>query len=253
MDHSRPPVRRASRALTATRIHPLHRWLIAIIITREAFTQDGRSNLPIGGSAFMKTDRLIAFTDAVLAIAMTIMVLDLRVSTSSGWDALEPVIPLLVAYALAFINLGIFWTNHHHMLATAGRVSGRALWANLFLLFWLTLVPFVIRWIGLTGFEPLPVASYGAVIVMAALGYLILERELIIAEGTESRIRAVVGSRKKEWASFILYALSLPAAFISPWISIAIYIGVASMWLIPDQRFERWHSLQQLDAHPTSS
>lgn len=198
----------------------------------------------------MKTDRLMAFTDGVLAIAITIMVVDLRVPEAPGWDAFRPVIPLLVTYALAFMNIGIFWTNHHHMLATASRVNGRALWANLFLLFWLTLMPFVIRWIGLVGFTPQPVAAYGAVTVMAAVGYIWLERELILAEGTESRIRAVVGSRKKEWVSFCLYALGIPAAFISPWVAIALYIAVSLMWLIPDRRFERWHSLAQASAHP---
>jgi uncharacterized membrane protein len=197
----------------------------------------------------MKTDRLMAFTDAVLAIAITIMVLDLRVPATRAWHAIQPVIPLLAAYALAYINIGIFWTNHHHMLATASRVNGRALWANLFLLFWLTLMPFVIRWIGLAGVTPQPVAAYGAVTVMAAFGYIWLERELILAEGTESRIRAVVGSRQKEWVSFCLYGLGVPAAFISPWIAIALYAAVSFMWLIPDRRFERWHSVQHAEAH----
>ena len=196
----------------------------------------------------MKTDRLMAFTDAVLAIAITIMVLDLRVPASRDWQAIRPAIPLLVAYALAYINIGIFWTNHHHMLATASRVNGRALWANLFLLFWLTLMPFVIRWIGLAGVMSQPVAAYGVVTVLAASGYIWLERELILAEGTESRIRAVVGSRTKEWVSFSLYALGVPAAFISPWIAIALYVGVSCMWLVPDRRFERWHNLQQSGA-----
>lgn len=197
----------------------------------------------------MKTDRLMAFTDGVLAIAITIMVIDLHVPTASHWEAIEPAVPVLAAYALAFINIGIFWTNHHHMVATARKVNGRALWANLFLLFWLTLMPFVIRWIGLAGVTSQPVAAYGAVTVMAAFGYMWLERELILAEGTESRIRAVVGSREKEWVSFALYGLGIPAAFISPWIAIALYIGVSCMWLTPDRRFERWHSLQQAEAH----
>jgi uncharacterized membrane protein len=132
-------------------------------------------------------------------------------------------------------------------------VNGRALWANLFLLFRLTLMPFVIRWIGLAGVTPQPVAAYGAVTVMAAFGYIWLERELILAEGTESRIRAVVGPRKKEWVSFSVYALGVPAAFISPWLAIALYIAVSFMWLIPDRRFERWHNLQQSKTHPPPS
>jgi uncharacterized membrane protein len=196
----------------------------------------------------MKTDRLMAFTDAVLAIAITIMVVDLRVPAAPTWSAIQPAIPLLVAYALAYINIGIFWINHHHMLATASRVNGRALWANLFLLFWLTLMPFVIRWVGLAGVTPAPVAAYGAVTVMAAFGYMWLERELILAEGTESRIRAVVGSRRKEWVSFSLYALGIPAAFVSPWIALALYAAVSFIWLIPDRRFERWHRLQLEEA-----
>lgn len=201
----------------------------------------------------MKTDRLMAFTDGVIAIAITIMVVDLRIPAAAGWDAFRPIVPLLIAYALAFVNIGIFWTNHHHMLATAYRVNGRALWANLFLLFWLTLMPFVIRWIGLAGVSPEPVAAYGAVTLMAAFGYIWLERELILAEGTESRIRAVVGSRMKEWVTFCLYSVGIPAAFISPWLAIALYVGVSLMWLIPDQRFERWHSLQRSDLRPSAS
>jgi uncharacterized membrane protein len=191
----------------------------------------------------MKTDRLNAFTDGVMAIAITIMVLDLRVPATDTLEAVKPALPLLGAYALAFVNIGIFWANHHHMLQTARKVNGRVLWANLFLLFWLTLVPFVIRWIGEAGIKALPVATYGGVLVMAAFAYLILERELIAAEGTESRILKAVGSRLKEWVSFALYGLALPAAFLSPWISIAIYIGVASMWLIPDRRLEQLHEL----------
>jgi uncharacterized membrane protein len=200
----------------------------------------------------MKTDRLMAFTDAVLAIAMTIMVLDLRVPASPDWQAIRPAIPLLVTYALAYINIGIFWTNHHHMLATASRVNGAALWANLFLMFWLTLMPFVIRWMGIAGITAAPLSAYGVTCILAAAGYIWLERELILAEGTESRIRAVVGSRKKEWLSFALYGLGAAAAFVSPWIAILLYVGVSSTWLIPDRRFERWHNLQQSEAHPTS-
>lgn len=200
----------------------------------------------------MKTDRLNAFTDAVLAIAITIMVLDLKVPANASWQAILPAIPLLVTYALAFVNIGIFWTNHHHMLATASRVNGRALWANLFLLYWLTLMPFVIRWMSVAGITAGPVAAYGIVCIMAAFGYIWLERELILAEGTESRIRAVVGTRKKEWISFTLYGLGAAAAFISPWIAIGLYIAVSSIWLVPDRRFERWHGLQQSGAHPTS-
>ncbi len=199
----------------------------------------------------MKTDRLNAYTDAVLAIASTIMVLDLKVPSDGSWQAIAPAIPLLITYALAFVNIGIFWTNHHHMLATASQVNGRALWANLFLLYWLTLMPFVIRWMSVAGITAEPVAAYGIVCIMAAFGYIWLERELILAEGTGSRIREVVGSRNKEWVSFALYGLGAAAAFVSPWIAILLYIAVSSMWLIPDRRFERWHNLQQSETHPT--
>ena len=200
------------------------------------------------GELAMKTDRLMAVTDAVLAIAITVMVIDLRVPATGAWQEMQPAIPLLIAYALAYVNIGIFWTNHHHMLATASRVNGRALWANLFLLFWLTLMPFVIRWIGLAGMTPPPVAAYGVITLMAATGYIWLERELILAEGTDSRIREVVGSRVKEWVSFALYGLGIPAAFISPWIAIAFYVAVSLAWLIPDDRFERWHTVHHSGA-----
>ncbi|GAA0736456.1 TMEM175 family protein [Sphingomonas japonica] len=201
----------------------------------------------------MKTDRLMAFTDGVVAIAITIMVIDLHVPDTDSWQAIKPAVPLLATYALAYVNIAIFWINHHHMLATASRVNGRALWANLFLLFWLTLMPFVIRWIGLAGVTAQPVAAYGVVTVMAAFGYILLERELILAEGTQSRIRAVVGAREKEWISFALYGLGIPAAFVSPWLSISLYIAVSVTWLMPDRRFERWHNLQQSEGRHAPS
>jgi len=187
----------------------------------------------------MKADRLNAFTDGVLAIVITIMVLELHVPEGEGFEAIRPALPLLGAYALSFVNIGIFWTNHHHMLQSAARVDGRVLWANLFLLFWLSLVPFLIRWIGEAGISALPVAAYGAVLIMASLAYLLLERTLMAAEGEGSKVEAAVGSRRKEWLSFALYGLGAVAAFVSPWLAVAIYVAVSSMWLIPDRRFEK--------------
>ena len=187
----------------------------------------------------MKPDRVNAFTDGVLAIVITIMVLELKLPHEPTSDAVMEVVPLLAAYALAFVNIAIFWNNHHHMLQSVRTVNGIVLWANLSLLFCLSLIPLVIRWIGEAGLTPWPVASYGVVLVFASLAYLWLERELIAAEGAQSQIKRAVGRKAKEWLSFIEYAAAIPAAFLSPYISIALYVAVAVMWLIPDRRFER--------------
>jgi uncharacterized membrane protein len=187
----------------------------------------------------MKTDRLNAFTDGVVAIIITIMVLELPVPRGSDWAALRPDLVLLGAYALSFINVGIYWANHHHMLQSAKRVDGKVLWANLLLLFWLSLFPFVIRWIGDVGVTAPPVAAFGVILVLAALAYLLLERALIRADGEESKVAAAVGSKVKELFSLGLYVAAVPFAFVSPWISIAIYAAVSAMWFLPDRRFER--------------
>ena len=188
----------------------------------------------------MKAERLNAFTDAVIAIIITIMVLELHVPEGVSLEALRPGLPLFGAYLLSFIYIGIYWNNHHHMMTAASRVDGWVLWSNLALLFWLSLFPFVIRWVGESGMTSGPVAAFGAVLIMAALAYLILERALIAAEGEQSEIAKAVGSKGKEWLSLALYALGLLSAFLlSPYVSIALYVGVAVMWLIPDRRFER--------------
>ena len=193
----------------------------------------------------MKPDRLNAFTDGVIAIIITIMVLEIRVPAAGNLEAVKPVLPILGAYALSFVNVGIFWSNHHHMLQSVRRVNGAVLWANLFLLFSLSLVPFVIRWIDEAGVTAWPVATYGAVLVMAAIAYLLLERALIAAEGEESKVRDAVGSRFKEWVSFAGYVVGFAAAFlVSPYVSVALYVAVAVTWLIPDRRFERPRDLQ---------
>ena len=187
----------------------------------------------------MKTDRLNAFTDGVIAIAITIMVLEIRLPEEASWAGFRTMVPILAIYALSFVNVGIFWTNHHHMMQAAKAVDGRVLWANLLLLFWLSLVPFEIRWMGEAGIVAWPVAAYGGVLVMSAVAYLLLERALIAAEGEDSKLVAATGNRFKEWVSFAGYAVGFAGAFWSPWLSVAIYIAVAALWLIPDRRFER--------------
>ena len=188
----------------------------------------------------MKPDRLCAFTDGVIAIIITIMVLELPTPRGIGWRSLSPDLPLFGAYVLSFINVGIYWNNHHHMLQSARRVDGRVLWANLFLLFWLSLFPFVIRWIGEAGVTALPVAAFGVALLLAGFAYQLLEVALIAAEGAQSKVAVAVGGKVKEWVSIALYLTAVVTAFLlSPWISVAIYFTVSAIWLIPDKRFER--------------
>jgi uncharacterized membrane protein len=188
----------------------------------------------------MKPDRLCAFTDGVIAIIITIMVLELPTPHGTGWMSLKPEATLFGAYVLSFINIGIYWNNHHHKLQSARRVDGRVLWANLFLLFWLSLFPFVIRWIGEAGVTALPVAAFGVALLLAGFAYQLLEVALIKAEGEQSKVAQAVGAKVKEWVSIALYLTAVVVAFlVSPWISVAIYFGVSAMWLVPDKRFER--------------
>jgi uncharacterized membrane protein len=188
----------------------------------------------------MKPDRMMAFTDGVFAIIITIMVLELHVPDGTGFAALSPEIPLFGAYVLSFIYVGLYWNNHHHMMNWAKRVNGRVLWSNLGLLFWLSLFPFVIRWVGERGVTVFPVTAFGIVLFMAAIFYWVLERSLIAAEGAESEIAKAVGAKHKEWISMIFYVVGLMAAFlVSPFVSVALYVAVAVLWLIPDRRFER--------------
>jgi len=187
----------------------------------------------------MSPARLNALTDGVVAIVMTIMVLELKFPAEPTLAAVLAVLPLLAAYLLAFVNVAIYWNNHHHMMQSARRVTGGVLWANHALLFWLTLFPLMIRWIDEAGITSLPVASFGLVLVGAAVSYQILERALIRAEGDESQVKRAVGAGAKELISFALYLASVPAAFVSPYISVAIFVGVSIVWLVPDRRFER--------------
>ncbi|HUL18090.1 MAG TPA: TMEM175 family protein [Steroidobacteraceae bacterium] len=186
----------------------------------------------------MNSSRLEAFTDGVIAIIITIMVLEIHVPKGRDLAALREEVPLFLAYVLSYINVGIFWNNHHHMLQVTERVDGRVLWANLGLLFWLSLVPFVIRWIDEAGLTTAPVAAYGTVLTGAAIAYLILERAIIAANGPNSSLAAAVGTESKGRMSLTLYVLGVVLAFVQPWISIALYVAVALMWLVPDRRIE---------------
>jgi uncharacterized membrane protein len=186
----------------------------------------------------MTPGRLEAFTDGVVAIIITIMVLEIRVPHGSDWQALQEDMPVLLAYVLSYVNVGIFWNNHHHMLHVSERVDGRVLWANLVLLFWLSLVPFVIRWIDETGFTPLPTAAYGVVLVCAAVSYVLLQRTLIACNGRDSRLAVALGQDLKGKLSVALYLTAVVLAFVRPWLAIALYVIVALTWLVPDRRIE---------------
>jgi uncharacterized membrane protein len=186
----------------------------------------------------MTKARLEAFSDGVMAILITIMVLELKVPHGDSWDAITPLVPSLLTYVLSFVYLGIYWTNHHHLLHTTERINGSILWANLHLLFWLSLVPFATGWMGENHFAALPTAAYGAVLLLAGVAYLILERTIIRHQGAESKLAAAVGKDVKAKVSALMYALAIPLAFVHHWIAEAIYIVVALLWLVPDPRIE---------------
>ena len=186
----------------------------------------------------MEPARLEAFTDGVVAIIITIMVLEIRVPHGTDLASLQADIPVLIAYVLSYINVGIFWNNHHHMLHVTERVDGKVLWANLGLLFWLSLVPFVIRWIDEAGFTPLPTAAYGVVLACAGFSYNILQRTIIAVKGRDSRLAVALGDDLKGKLSLILYLSAIALAFVRPWIAIVTYVTVAVMWLVPDTRIE---------------
>jgi uncharacterized membrane protein len=187
----------------------------------------------------MGKGRLEAFSDGVIAIIITIMVLDLRAPHGANLSALRPVIPIFLNYALSFVYVGIYWNNHHHMMHTAERVNGRILWANLHLLFWLSLIPFATNWIGENHFASVSVALYGFVMLMAGMSYLILSAAIIALHGKSSTLAKALGKNYKGRASLIIYVLAVPLAFLRPWISLALYVVVALMWFIPDPRIEK--------------
>ncbi len=186
----------------------------------------------------MEKQRLEAFTDGVMAVIITIMVLELKVPSGSDFLSLTSSLPVFLAYALSFTNVGIFWNNHHHMLQITECINGMVLWANLFLLFWLSLVPFVIRWMDETHFSAAPTAAYGIVLAMAAIAYLLLERFIIACNGPDSKLARAVGNELKGKVSLLVYVLAIPLAFVRPWIAIALYMAIAMMWFIPDRRIE---------------
>ena len=187
----------------------------------------------------MKTTRLEAFSDGVLAIIITIMVLELKVPHAVELAALKPVLPVLLSYVLSFIYLGIYWNNHHHLFQVTEEVSGGILWANLHLLFWLSLFPFTTAWMGENHLAAIPTAIYGFVLLMAAIAYYILQRTIITKEGRESLLAQAVGRDWKGKLSPLLYLAAIPLAFVSPWIAGGLYVFAALLWLIPDPRIER--------------
>jgi uncharacterized membrane protein len=187
----------------------------------------------------MTTGRMEAFSDGVLAILITIMVLELGVPHGTDLDALAPLGPVLLSYVLSFTYLGIYWNNHHHLLQATHTVDGRILWANLHLLFWLSLVPFGTAWMGENSFAPIPVAAYGVILLLAAVAYFVLVRAIIAREGSDSVVAQAVGRDVKGLISPLLYAVAIPIALVAPWVSFAIYTVVAVMWFVPDLRIER--------------
>jgi uncharacterized membrane protein len=186
----------------------------------------------------MNKNRLEAFSDGVLAIIITIMVLEMHAPHSSDLASLKPVLPVLLSYVLSFVYVGIYWNNHHQLLHATQRVSGRTLWANLHLLFWLSLIPFATAWIGESHFQSWPMAAYGIVLLMAAVAYYILTRSLIRLHGGESTLARSIGTDFKGKISIAIYAAGIALAFVRPWIAGACYVSVAIMWLVPDKRIE---------------
>ncbi|MBI3879186.1 MAG: DUF1211 domain-containing protein [Verrucomicrobia bacterium] len=187
----------------------------------------------------MEKNRLEAFSDGVLAIIITIMVLELKVPHGDDFAALKPLLPVFLSYVLSFVYVGIYWNNHHHMFQSAKHVAGGILWANLHLLFWLSLFPFATGWMGENHFAPVPTAGYGVVLLMAAIAYYILQTAIIAKQGPDSLLAKAVGGDWKGKLSPALYLAAIPLAFVKPWISHAIYVAVALIWLIPDTRIER--------------
>ncbi|MES2355872.1 MAG: TMEM175 family protein [Pseudomonadota bacterium] len=187
----------------------------------------------------MGKGRLEAFSDGVLAIIITIMVLELKVPHGADLAVLQPLLPVFLSYVLSFIYIGIYWNNHHHMLHMTQRTSGAILWANLHLLFWLSLIPFATGWMGENHFASAPVALYGVVLLMAAIAYFILQRTIIASQGNDSLLATALGNDIKGKLSPVCYAIAIPAAFFNQWIAESLYVLVALMWLIPDRRIER--------------
>jgi uncharacterized membrane protein len=200
----------------------------------------------------MSKNRLEAFSDGVIAILITIMVLEFKVPHRAEFSALEPLAPTFLVYVLSFVNLGIYWNNHHHMLHAADHITGAALWPNLHLLFWLSLIPFTTAWMGENHFAAVPTATYGVVLLMSGLAYKWLQTAIIRHDSPHSKLRTAVGGDRKGNLSLAMYALAMPLAFVHQFIADALYVGVALMWLIPDRRIERnFSSPDHGDGRPT--
>jgi uncharacterized membrane protein len=187
----------------------------------------------------MNKGRMEAFSDAVIAIIMTIMVLELRPPEGSEWSDLKPLVPVFLTYVLSFIYLGIYWNNHHHLLQATRRITGGVLWANLNLLFWLSLFPFATGWMGENHVATVPTMAYGVVLLMAALAYFLLQNVIVAAGGPESTLKEALGSDVKGKVSPVIYAIAIVVALVAPAVSVTLYVLVAAMWLVPDRRIER--------------
>ncbi|MEZ5966010.1 MAG: TMEM175 family protein [Planctomycetota bacterium] len=186
----------------------------------------------------MSKGRMEAFSDGVIAILITIMVLELKVPHGHEWRDLGPLLPALSSYVLSFVFLGIYWNNHHHMLHAAERIDGRVLWANLHLLFWLSLVPLTTAWMGESHLAPDPTAAYGLVLLGAAVAYTLLQSAIVRRQGPQSRLARALGRDRKGKASLACYVLAVPAAYVRPWLAAALYVAVALLWIVPDRRIE---------------
>lgn len=186
----------------------------------------------------MRKVRLEAFSDGVIAILITIMVLELKIPHGADWQSLRPLLPVFLTYVLSFVYLAIYWNNHHHMLQATDHINGKILWANMHLLFWLSLIPFVTGWMGENHFATLPTAVYGAVLLAAAVAYYVLQKMIIAQQGRNSKLRAAIGRDLKGKISPLIYLAAIPLAFVNQWISDALYVFVALMWLVPDRRIE---------------
>jgi len=187
----------------------------------------------------MNKGRLEAFSDGVLAVAITIMVLELKLPHGTSLAALRPVVPVLLSYVLSFVYIGIYWNNHHHLLRAACRVTAGVMWANLHLLFWLSLIPVLTGWIGAQHSQPAPAATYGIVCLAAALAFMVLVRAIIRADGSRSPVVAAIGRNAKPQISLVCYAAAAGLAFVSPWISYALFAAVAALWFVPFRRLSR--------------
>jgi len=187
----------------------------------------------------MQKNRLEAFSDGVIAIIITIMVLEMKVPHGTDLADLKPILPVFLSYVLSFIYIGIYWSNHHHLLHATHRVSGGIMWANLHLLFWLSLVPFVTGWMGENHFAALPAALYGLVLLLAGVAYSVLQRAIVTRQGSDSILAGELGRDRKGKLSLVLYVVGIALSFVSPWLGAALYVLVAAMWLVPDRRLER--------------